>query len=108
MSINDTVTRTLQNEGRGQYTSYATGVVRALEEREYAASESLIREAVARGLSRDEAQRLVTRAGLSVRPAPVQTRAAASGEEGTNRTLDSVARVLDGLVGFARQHGYRG
>lgn len=99
MSINNTVTTALTNNGLGQYDRHAAPVVTALIEREQGIYNSLMEAAVAKGLPRNEAVRLFEGVGLH---APTQDAAAEVGD------LAALSQQVNSLVTFARANGFRG
>lgn len=103
-SIQQTVSDSLRREGLSQYEGQATGVVRALEQRETRIKEGLRRAARDRGLRDQQITDLFRQVGLEQQPVTGGGQAATAG----SRAVAPAGELFDRLVEFARQHGFRG
>lgn len=103
MNVRETVHNALLIHGLSSYERQAEPVVAALEEREREIASSLIAFATGKGLSRTEAERAISEAGLSV-PTPEATTVA---EGDLASEVSSLKSTVERLVGFAQRHGYR-
>lgn len=116
MNVAEIVTETLQSEGRAQYVSYASGVISAIEEKVDGAVAHLTDFAVSRGLSEEQIESVLIEAGLvTPEPEAEQVEEFETIGEGIDAVIATIAasmqevnQTLNGLVGFARNHGFRG
>jgi hypothetical protein len=113
MGVRQIITEAMRNNGLGNNVRDAEPVIAEVERAEQQAVQTLIQFATGRGLSRADAERALTQAGLTV-AAPQQAarpaQAAQGGDLGENShaILVRLAGQVDALTAFARENGYRG
>jgi len=124
-TINETVDQSLRQAGYEGYSSYARPVVTALVSREQEIAGRLIEYAQRTDLNVDAVREALTGVGMHMpqaappaaqappRPAPAgfptEAQAPPATTEGDIGTvLGRIEETLSGLVGFARENGYRG
>lgn len=124
-TLRETVSNSMRSAGYAQYAQYAEPVITALEGRERDICGVLIEFGTRAGASRADVEDALRNAGMTL---PGTTYAAASPTTTTATTPGAVQRddtpdgpedpvlvairdmqnTLAGLVGFARENGYRG
>jgi len=97
--IPDTVDQQLQQLGLGQYAQQAQPVKDALVQREQSIVQSILDEADSQGIDTDDLTRFFEGLGMHL---PTDQADDGAGD------LDETASVLNALVAFAQQQGYRG
>lgn len=116
-TINECVQQSLTQNGFGQYSNYATPVVRSLVDREHQIVGRLIQFGTQQGLNETTLRTALTECGMEVpAPQPVQAVPAMAQNDATaDPSADPVLRMLGdiqtqiaGLTQFARDNGYRG
>jgi hypothetical protein len=101
--IRETVQTALTQAGNGQYMSYAGPVIAALQEREYAIADELVRYAEQQGLPREQARQGLGSSGLMIRPAAVQS--ASNGATGSlsESQTDELAKIRHDAAGLVER-----
>lgn len=117
LGIRETVSNTLASEGRGDYLGYATGVIEALQERDYRIREQVVVTARNYGLDRETAEVIASDLGLEKRPEPAPApETPSTPDEGdlmatlrqVGEDVKQLAGTVNSLLTFARANGYRG
>lgn len=97
MDVRETVLTAMRTNGLAGYENRANPVITALESREQEACEQLIEFAVQQGLNRQEAERALITAGLTVRTAEANERDDAIAA--MERQIEEMQRTLRDLRG---------
>jgi hypothetical protein len=115
-TIEETVASTLNERGQSGYSQYAAPVVTALVNREQQIVGHLIEFARQQDLNVDAVREALTEAGMHM-PPPAAVPDSTPRMDGDPAQQDSndlgavlgrIEETLSGLVGFARENGYRG
>lgn len=115
-TINDTVNQAMNTAGLSGYTQHVAPVVTALVDREQRIVGSIIEVAQQSDLDVSAVRQTLANAGLHMPAEPVAQQPldavgvnVPAGTEGDlARVLARIDQTLNGLVGFARNHGYNG
>lgn len=116
-AVRNIVTQSLSRNGLSQYSRSAEPVIRDLERAAESVASHLRAQGRRLGASESQVNEALYASGLVERPAPPrpsfrsrpqQAQAAQGTDDSLTQAVRDLVGKVDGLVGFARQHGFRG